>query len=185
MITSNVGHVQHNEDYQMIELFKQYLAPGASQFALAMAKLLYNPSGVKNLIFSPIEDLHLIADQTPSANVDLKLPRMKFKWISDINHYLAQLGLRQVFTDQSQLSKMTGPIPIKITKVTHAAEIEVDENETKATAVTVIGMAFGCGPRIPKPRKQFHVNRPFVFYIHHRITKSILFLGAVHNPQQG
>ncbi|XP_065219771.1 uncharacterized protein LOC135845235 [Planococcus citri] len=154
-------------------------------YDVSMIVLLPKPEKTLNDIISSlrVEDLQLITDQSTSANVDLKLPRMKFKWTSDIEDYLTQLGLKQVFSDQSQLTKMVS-VPMKISKVTHAAEIEVDENGTEASAATVVQAVCYCSLSMPKPRKQFHVNRPFLFYIHHRNTKSILFFGAVHNPQQ-
>ncbi|XP_065215760.1 leukocyte elastase inhibitor-like [Planococcus citri] len=129
-----------------------------------------------------VEDLQQIVDHRGFANVDLKLPRMRFKWESDMNNYLVQLGLKKVFSDQCELNNMVSDPSLKISNVTHAAEIEVDENGTEASAVTAVRYMLMCY-REPEKPKQFHVNRPFLFYIYHQKTKTILFLGAVHNPQ--
>ncbi|XP_065215763.1 leukocyte elastase inhibitor C-like [Planococcus citri] len=152
---------------------------------VSMIVILPKPEKTLNDVVSSlrVDDLQLIADQSTSTNIDLKLPRMKFSWKSSINDYLVQLGLEKAFSNQCQLTNMVSGIPVNISRVTHAAEIEVDEDGTEASAATVIEIMLCCyiEPVTPKP---FHVNRPFLFYIYHQKTRSILFFGTVHNPQE-
>lgn len=61
----------------------------------------------------------------------------------------------------------------------HAAEIEVDEEGTKASAVTTV-VVFQ-KRKIFQPIK-FHVNRPFIAFLYHRPASTILFTAIVHRP---
>ena len=59
------------------------------------------------------------------------------------------------------------------------AKIEVDEQGTKASAVTIAEMGLATAP--PPPQYQqvdFHATRPFVYYIIEASTRSIFFMGT-------
>ena len=55
-------------------------------------------------------------------------------------------------------------------------EVIVDENGTKAAAVTAAVMLTSLGPNEMK-RVEFHANHPFVYFITERNSGAILFMG--------
>ena len=88
------------------------------------------------------------------------------------------MGMTDVFTaGAADLSGMTGARDgLCLEKFVHAARIEVNEEGTRAAAVTVGGGGVCSGP----PR--FTVDRPFLFAIRDDQTGAIQFLGQVTNP---
>lgn len=68
--------------------------------------------------------------------------------------------------------------PMHISDVNHSVVIEVNEDGTKAAAVTVIT---GDIAAEPDAEPDFYVNRPFVFVIDEASTGAILFMGLVNN----
>ena len=77
---------------------------------------------------------------------------------------------------------MDGTDQLYISEVIHKAFIGVDEKGTEAAAATaavMAGMAIELEP--PKP-KEFFANRPFIYFIRHNGTGSILFMGRVMKP---
>jgi serpin B len=72
--------------------------------------------------------------------------------------------------------------PLYITKVIHAANIDVDEKGATASAATAIVMAAGGGPDIKLIT--FKVDRPFLFLLRDVPTGAILFIGRVTDPSK-
>ncbi len=66
-----------------------------------------------------------------------------------------------------------------ITDVIHKAYIDVNEEGTEAAAAT--GVVVGTTSLGPPP-VVFRADRPFLFLIRDTRSGSILFLGALHNP---
>lgn len=97
----------------------------------------------------------------------------------DLVPNLQALGIRQVFTDQAELNKITTKESLYLSKVLQKAVIQVDEKGTKAAAVTtgVVMRAVMMQPKI------LEVNRPFVFAIYDQKTHKIPFMGQVVNPK--
>ena len=59
------------------------------------------------------------------------------------------------------------------------AKIEVNEEGTKASAVTVAEMLLGsaAGPSLQPQKVDFHADRPFVYLIREMSTGALFFLG--------
>lgn len=78
---------------------------------------------------------------------------------------------------------MTGDKELYLSSVSHKAFMEVNEKGTEAAASTQ--MRFCCGrsflPRINIPIS-FTADHPFLFFIRHNPTKSILFTGRFCSP---
>jgi len=66
--------------------------------------------------------------------------------------------------------------------VIHQSFIEVNEEGTEAAAATAVVMnKGGGGSPAPKPI-EFKADHPFIFFIQHKNTGQILFMGKVENP---
>lgn len=62
-----------------------------------------------------------------------------------------------------------------ISDILHKVQIVVDEIGTVASASTTVTMTRG-------GLSMFNVNRPFLFFIHHVESDTVVFWGTVHKP---
>ena len=112
--------------------------------------------------------------------VIVSLPRFKIETDLDgLPTRLQKLGIKRIFDPtQSELTKIMSPTndTLYVSNIIHRALIEVNEEGTEATAVTISEMLAGGMPPREKPIV-FLADRPFRFYIIHRNTKSIMFSG--------
>lgn len=133
---------------------------------------------VKQMSPSVWENLKIALD-SPSM-VDVWLPRFKFTWESDLNDLLSSLGMSVAFSaDQADFSKINSDGHLFITKVKHKTFIDVNEEGTEAAAATSVGIGVtSVGPG----GLEFHVTRPFLFFITEEDSGAILFAGKVENP---
>ncbi|XP_058996019.1 serpin B3 isoform X1 [Mustela lutreola] len=110
--------------------------------------------------------------------VDLYLPRFKVEETYDLKDTLRALGMVDVFNPQrANLSGMTGTKDLLVSKVIHKSFVEVTEEGTEAASSTAVVVNVGSPPTHP-----FHCDHPFLFFIKHNKTNSILFLGRVSSP---
>ena len=108
-----------------------------------------------------------------STHLDLQLP--KFKLESDLNlkSVLEQLGVRTLFNEQANLSKMSNETGLQVTEAVQKAFVSVDEDGTEAAAVSITKLS----ARSMFLGSEFHVNRPFIFMI--RLNGVNVFVGAI------
>ncbi|XP_052473821.1 leukocyte elastase inhibitor isoform X6 [Carassius gibelio] len=106
--------------------------------------------------------------------VEVSLPRFKMEETYDMKSLLISMGMEDVFNEQKvNLSGMSLNNDLVVTKVVHKAFVEVNEEGTEAAAATGVVMMTRC-MRIPQ---FFNADHPFLFFIRHNPTKSILFYG--------
>lgn len=105
------------------------------------------------------------------------MPRFEFEFERSLADDLKALGLNIAFTAQADFSGIS-TIDLLISDVIHKTYIKVNEEGTEAAAVTAIVMeATSIGPM-----KQILLDRPFLFAITEKSSKSILFMGKVSEP---
>jgi serpin B len=92
---------------------------------------------------------------------------------------LAELGMKQAFTQAADFSGMTTE-KVGIADVIHKAVVEVNEEGTEAAAATAVVVAT---PGPVTPVAVFRADHPFVFLIRDRHSGSILFLGRLATPK--
>jgi len=83
--------------------------------------------------------------------------------------------------DDADFSGMTEEDILYITDVLHKAAISVDETGTEAAAATAVIIGLKSMPGEPI---SMTIDRPFLFFIRHIPSESILFMGRVLNPNQ-
>lgn len=113
---------------------------------------------------------------TYSSKVDLKLPRFTSAYTRELNDVLKLLGMSTMFDrEKADLTKMSVAKAF-VSTVLQKAKIEVDEEGSKAAAVTVVETA----PTATAPSKPilFHANRPFMYAIVEHSTGTIFFMGT-------
>ena len=112
--------------------------------------------------------------------VSIRLPKFSYDYETSMASTLREMGMPTAFTDGADFSGLTdmdaGSPAIKIDDVIHKTHIELDENGTKAAAVTaVVAKASAAYP--PEDPIRIHLTRPFVYAIVDVDTGLPLFIG--------
>ncbi|KAM9054652.1 LOW QUALITY PROTEIN: serpin B3-like [Megaptera novaeangliae] len=111
--------------------------------------------------------------------LDLHLPWFKVEESYDLKTTLEALGMVDAFNkEKADFSGMTGTRDLVVSKVIHKSFVEVNEEGTEAAAATGIEI---CTKTRLIP-DSFHCDHPFLFFIKHNKTNSILFYGRVSSP---
>ncbi len=104
--------------------------------------------------------------------VQVSLPRFKMEETYDMKSLLISMGMEDVFDGQKvNLSGMSPNNDLVVSKVIHKAFVEVNEEGTEAAAAT--GAVVG----IRSFAQMFIADHPFLFFIRHNPSNSILFSG--------
>jgi serpin B len=115
--------------------------------------------------------------------VNLYLPKFKFEQKYELNKNLIDMGMPSAFSESADFSgiKASGG-KLFLSKVIHQSFVEVNEEGTEAAAATAVVMEdIAGGPSEPEPIL-FKADHPFIFFIEHKETGQILFMGKVENP---
>jgi serpin B len=128
--------------------------------------------------------LSSISTSMAGYDVDLTLPRFSAESRVDLAGALSAMGMPTAFSLQADLSGITHDEPLMLKKVIHQANIDVVEQGTTAAAVTVsIGATMGGpGPEPSPVHVQFHVNKPFLYFIQDNWSGAVLFMGRIDDP---
>ncbi|XP_044872681.1 alpha-1-antitrypsin-like [Mauremys mutica] len=111
------------------------------------------------------------------SSINLYLPRFSVHGRFDLKQILYRLGIRNVFTNEADLSGITGQPRHKISEAIHQAIVNVDENGTEASAVSTMEIVPMSTPTI------LRLNRPFMLVILEG-NNNILFAGKISNPAE-
>ncbi|XP_052012766.1 leukocyte elastase inhibitor A-like [Apodemus sylvaticus] len=112
-------------------------------------------------------------------DVRVKLPRFKMEESYTLNSNLDRLGVQDLFNpDNADLSGMSRFRELFMSTIAHKSFVEVNEEGTEAAAATG-GVATACCLR---PEEEFTADHPFLFFIRHNPTATVLFLGRVCSP---
>jgi serpin B len=122
------------------------------------------------------------------CRVDVGLPRFTIDPTQplELSQPLAALGmvtafspLRADFTGMAEPPNPTDANRLHISSVAHKAFVRVDEKGTEAAAATSVEMVTMSSP---PPVEPFNGDHPFLFFIVHRASGLVLFMGRVAEP---
>ncbi|XP_052473822.1 leukocyte elastase inhibitor isoform X8 [Carassius gibelio] len=114
--------------------------------------------------------------------VQVSLPRFKMEESYDMKSLLISMGMEDVFDLQKvNLSGMSPNNDLVVSKVIHKAFVEVNEEGTEAAAATGV-VILGATALKPEDPKIFIADHPFLFFIRHNPSNSILFYGRFCSP---
>ncbi|XP_042366166.1 serpin peptidase inhibitor, clade B (ovalbumin), member 1, like 3 isoform X2 [Plectropomus leopardus] len=120
------------------------------------------------------------ADMMDNTEVEVGLPRFKMEESYDMKDVLISMGMVDAFDmSRSDFSGMSPANDLVLSKVVHKAFVEVNEEGTEAAAATAAAMMMRCA-RIPD---RFIADHPFLFFIRHNPSTSILFAGRYCSPE--
>nr|XP_043899982.1 leukocyte elastase inhibitor-like [Solea senegalensis] len=118
-------------------------------------------------------------DRMSLYDVDLSLPRFKVEEKYDMKDVLVRMGMVDAFDlAMCDLSGMSHTNDLFLSKVVHKAFVGINEEGTEAagaTAVVIAKNVFG-------PKATFIADHPFLFFIRHNATRSVLFAGRFCSP---
>ncbi|XP_006240581.2 serine protease inhibitor A3F-like [Rattus norvegicus] len=112
---------------------------------------------------------------------ELRMPKFSISTDMRLGDILPELGIREVFSQQADLSRITGAKDLSVSQVVHKAVLDVTETGTEAAAATGVKI-------IPMCAKFYYVtmyfNRPFLMIISDTNTHIALFMAKVTNPKE-
>ncbi|XP_050986641.1 leukocyte elastase inhibitor-like [Labeo rohita] len=112
--------------------------------------------------------------------VQVSLPKFKMTETYELVPFLRSMGLEDVFDPQKvNLTAMSPSNDLVVSAVIHKAFVEVNEEGTEAAAAT--GIVF-LTTAMPTDPKTFIADHPFLFFIRHNPSNSILFYGRFCSP---
>ncbi|XP_061094992.1 serpin B6-like [Conger conger] len=119
-------------------------------------------------------------DMMKSVEVNVALPKFKMEETYDLRDILVSMGMEDAFDEsKSDLTGISSSTNLVVSKVVHKAFVEVNEEGTEAAAATAVTMILHCGRLY---QNHFIANHPFLFFIRHNPTQSILFCGQFCSP---
>jgi serpin B len=163
----------------------QGLQMGYGQSGLAMLVLLpRRPDGLAELESSLTADrLAAWTTRLMEQRVDVSLPRFRLTGSFALADVLAGMGMRQAFGAGADFGSINGERePLHISRILHAACVDVAEQGTEAAAATAVEMNTIGLPPAAQPTPVFRVDHPFLFVIREVHTGTILFLGRMVRP---
>jgi serpin B len=115
------------------------------------------------------------------SHVHVALPRFEFESLFDLTGTLAEMGMRDAFDrERADFSNMAAA-KLFISVVLHKSFVSVDEEGTEAAAATTALIT--TAQAASEPSVEFQADHPFLFFIQHRDTGAILFLGRFADPK--
>lgn len=179
----NVPLMYHNGDFrygsnknvQVIELPYQgettsmIIILPKEKGGLAEAELLLMSKALKSVV----------EDRLRMQEVELFLPKFKITSQFELNKVLPLLGMKEAFVSgKANFSGIDGTRKLFVSNVIHKTFIQVDEEGTEAAGATAVVGKF---ESFSEP-VVFRADHPFVFFIVHKPTGVILFMGRIVNP---
>uniref|UniRef100_A0A8C3XY81 Serpin B10 n=1 Tax=Catharus ustulatus TaxID=91951 RepID=A0A8C3XY81_CATUS len=164
--------------FRIIEL--PYVKNELSMFVLLPDDISDNTTGlelVKELTYEKLAEWTK-SDNMMKAEVDLYLPKLKVEENYDLKSPLSSMGIQNAFDpSQADFTGMSVKKDLFISQVIHKAFVEVNEEGTEAAAATAVLMM-----RSRVPTMTFKADHPFLFFIRHNKSQTILFFGKFCSP---
>ncbi|CAO2595711.1 Serpin B6, partial [Lemmus lemmus] len=114
-----------------------------------------------------------------STKVLVFLPKFKLQDDYDMKSVFQHLGMVDVFQGgKADLSGMSPETDLCVSKFVHKSVVEVNEEGTEAAEASAI-VSCDCGR---EPDLIFCADHPFLFFIRHNETNSLLFCGRFSSP---
>ncbi|XP_078794526.1 leukocyte elastase inhibitor-like isoform X7 [Oryzias latipes] len=119
-------------------------------------------------------------DMMNEVEVRVGFPRFKMEQKYDMKKVLVSMGMADAFDmSKCDFSGMSPANDLVLSEVFHKAFVEVNEEGTEAAAATAAVMMLRCA-LMPAA---FIADHPFLFFIRHNSSMSILFAGRYCSPQ--
>ncbi|XP_028620332.1 serine protease inhibitor A3N [Grammomys surdaster] len=111
---------------------------------------------------------------------ELHLPKFSISTEYSLEDVLSELGIRDLFSTQADLSGITGSKNLRVSQVVHKAVLDVAETGTEAAAATGVKVIPLSGKLDPLT---VYFNRPFLMVISDTETEIAPFMAKIANPK--
>ncbi|XP_036273339.1 serpin B10 [Pipistrellus kuhlii] len=170
--------VFHIEKPQAIGLQLYYESRALSLFILLPEDISGLDELEKAITFEKLSEW-TSADMMEMYDVKLHLPKFKLEESYDLKSALSSMGMSDAFSqNRADFSGMSPEKNLFLSNVFHKSFVEINEEGTEAAA----GSGSEVGFRIRLPSIEFSADHPFLFFIRHNKTNSILFYGRFCSP---
>ncbi|KAJ8273816.1 hypothetical protein GJAV_G00105830 [Gymnothorax javanicus] len=116
-------------------------------------------------------------DMMGRGEMIVELPKFKMEDTYDLKEILISMGMEDAFSvSKSDFSGLSASSGLVLSKVVHKSFVEVNEEGTEAAAATAGNIELRCA------RPRFIADHPFLFFIRHNRSQSILFCGRFCSP---
>jgi len=188
MLMHQRGMLRYAEDEQFRFLEIPYLGEDYCLQAILPVQIL----PIRELLSQATPDaLANLSRQARSQEVDVLFPTFELRTRVGLRGLLHRLGAKSVFDPRkAELGRMIHPRPdacrVYLGSMYQDAWIGLDEEGTEAAAATTsISIPLSCSAKSISAPAYFHADHPFLFFIVHRPSQSLLFAGWIANPEQG
>ena len=122
----------------------------------------------------------LLKSEDTSYQVNARMPKLNFETSAEmVEDLLKSQGVTIPFDiSRACFDKIVKDQTLYVDTILQKCKIELDENGTKAAAVTAMMMRAN-GIAVEKKVKEVNLNRPFAFLIYDTVNDEILFVGKV------
>ncbi|MCR5767851.1 MAG: serpin family protein [Lachnospiraceae bacterium] len=132
------------------------------------------------------EHISDMLDGAKQCEVNASLPKFKTEYSADMTELLKIMGMSLAFDENKADLGKIGSYKnnnLYINGVFHKTFIAVDENGTKAGAVSMITMVPGAMPPDEKP-KEVYLTRPFIYMLIDCEANIPFFIGVMNDPEE-
>ncbi|MBQ7972117.1 MAG: serpin family protein [Lachnospiraceae bacterium] len=113
-----------------------------------------------------------------SCQVHIEMPKFTYEYQTSLTSALQTMGMTDAFSDTADFTKMTGSTSLQISDVMQKTFIEVNEEGTRAAAVTSISLE--CTSATEERFESVILNRPFVYAIVDTESGLPIFIGTLN-----
>ncbi|TRZ17895.1 hypothetical protein HGM15179_009224 [Zosterops borbonicus] len=122
------------------------------------------------------ENLKEWTSKMEERKIKIYLPRMKIEEKYNLTSVLKSLGITDLFSSSANLSGISSAESLKVSGAFHEASVEINEAGRK-----VVGSSEARVDDTSAP-EEIRADRPFLFFIKHNPSESILFFGRCFSP---
>ena len=124
-------------------------------------------------------DIYNLLKSTPEYDdVKCKMPKLNIETSASLTDTLKDMGMNKILSSEADFSGISEQ-PTHVGSILQKTKLELDENGTRAAAVTAIMMETMAMPPADPIVKEVDLNRPFAFLIYDSANEEILFMGKV------
>ena len=125
----------------------------------------------------------LLESESYEFDVYAGMPRLNFETEIPLTETLNAFGLSEIFDENAADFYGISQVALHVSDILQKTKLELDENGTKAAAVTAILIEATSAMPVEREKKSVTLDRPFAFMIYDSAEDQIIFLGKVTDPQ--
>lgn len=145
------------------------------------------PKKKGNFKISDLKVNKLLATETNKYDVDIYIPKFTYAWNDELDKVLCNTKIKSLYEHKKNpLGNLFINFDenICVETINQSCKIIMDEEGTKAAAVTTIMAHATTALTEPRERKTVKLNRPFAYIIRDNTTKEVMFMGKAIDIDQ-